>query len=200
VYKFKRPFDFLISLLFLALLSPVLIIISICILMNNGRPIFFYQNRPGRNNKIFKLIKFRTMTIQDTNSSSDDEMSRVFSFGRFIRTTSLDELPELVNVLKGEMSLVGPRPLLVEYLDLYNDEQASRHNIKPGITGWAQINGRNNISWEEKFNLDIWYLKNHSFLLDLKILFITIYRVVQRKDINKKDHVSMAKFKGNIGE
>ncbi len=162
-----------------------------------GRPIFFTQRRPGYKGKIFLLIKFRTMINNDTvKAASINDHSRITPLGHFLRNTSIDELPELVNVLKGEMSLVGPRPLLEEYMPLYNEEQSKRHLVRPGITGWSQVNGRNKISWEEKFKLDLWYVNNHSLLLDFKILFKSIYLVFMKKNINSSKDEIMPKFNG----
>ena len=163
-----------------------------------GIPILFTQSRPGYKEKIFTIYKFRTMSNEvDENGKLLEDEKRLVGVGKFIRSTSLDELPQLFNVLKGEMSFVGPRPLLVEYLKLYNDEQAKRHDVKPGITGWAQINGRNAISWEKKFEYDVWYVENQSFMLDMKIIWITFLKVLHRNDISSDRSVSMEKFKGN---
>lgn len=162
-----------------------------------GRPIFFRQKRPGYKEKIFSIYKFRTMTNEKDNHGNllSDEQ-RLCGIGKFIRSTSLDELPQLFNVLKGEMSFVGPRPLLIEYLELYNDEQKGRHDVKPGITGWAQVNGRNTISWEQKFEYDVWYVDNQSFWLDMKILWMTFLKVVKRSDISSSSSATMEAFKG----
>ena len=162
-----------------------------------GKPILFRQKRPGYKEKIFGIYKFRTMTneVDEKGILLPDEQ-RLKGIGKFIRSTSLDELPQLFNVLKGEMSFVGPRPLLIEYLPLYNSDQKRRHDVKPGITGWAQVNGRNAISWEEKFNYDIWYVDNHSFLLDMKIMWMTFLKVIKRSDISSSSSVTMEKFKG----
>lgn len=194
----KRIFDITISLFAIVVLSPLFIFLAYKVKKNLGEPILFRQIRPGLNGKPFEMIKFRTMKDlmgKDGNSLSDED--RLTDFGKKLRSTSLDELPELWNVLKGDMSLVGPRPLLMEYLPLYNDEQAKRHNVKPGITGYAQVNGRNAISWEEKFKLDVWYVENKSFLLDLKILIKTIKKVFFKEDINYKEDATMPIFKGN---
>ncbi len=193
----KRSFDFICALIALILLFPILIIIAILIRVKLGSPIFFLQERVGKDNKLFKIIKFRTMIDsrdKDGNLLSDEE--RMTSFGKMIRSLSIDELPELINILKGDMSIVGPRPLLVQYLSLYNEEQIKRHDVLPGLTGWAQINGRNNLSWNEKFDLDIWYVKNWSFKLDLKIIFLTIYKVIKREDINKDGQATTEYFNG----
>lgn len=191
----KRFFDITFSALALVLLFPIFIFISFIIYLNLGRPIFFTQNRPGINSKIFTIVKFRTMKLSKSNDFNDEE--RMTKVGKYLRSFSLDELPELYNVLKGDMSLVGPRPLLVEYLSLYSKEQAIRQNVLPGLTGWAQINGRNNISWEKKLELDSWYVKNRSTYLDIKIIILTIWKVFSRKDISSDNHVTMEKFQGN---
>ena len=181
----KPILDFLLALFLILLFSPIILIVALLIRLKLGSPIFFIQERPGLNGKIFKIYKFRTMSNQrDSKGQLLSDELRLKGFGKFIRKSSLDELPQLFNVLKGEMSFVGPRPLLVEYLKLYNKEQARRHEVKPGITGWAQVNGRNAISWEEKFRLDVYYVKNISFGLDLKILYLTFFKVLKRKDIN----------------
>jgi len=193
----KRGFDIIFSLLLIVIFLPIYIVVSLLILMKMGTPILFRQQRPGKNEKIFTIYKFRTMSNKrDTHGNLLPDEQRLDGFGKLIRHTSLDELPQLFNVLKGEMSFVGPRPLLVEYLPLYNNEQRKRHDVKPGITGWAQVNGRNAISWEEKFELDIWYVKNQSFSLDMKILWLTVLKLFQRSDINAASNVTMEKFKG----
>lgn len=194
----KIIFDRILALFIITVLLPIYILVCVMILIKMGSPIFFKQKRPGYKEKIFWIYKFRTMTNEkdkDGNLLPDEE--RLLGIGKFIRSTSLDELPQLFNVLKGEMSFVGPRPLLIEYLDLYNNEQKKRHNVKPGITGWAQVNGRNAISWEEKFEYDIWYVDNQSFLLDMKILWMTFLKVIKRSDISSSTHVTMEAFKGN---
>lgn len=191
----KRAFDFLFALLLVFLLSPILIVVSLLIYFKMGRPILFRQPRPGFKEKIFTIYKFRTMS--DARDESGELLSddvRLGSLGRFIRSTSLDELPQLFNILKGDMSFVGPRPLLVEYLPLYNDRQRKRHNVLPGITGWAQVNGRNAISWEQKFELDVWYVENRSFWLDMKILWMTFLKVIKRSDISSQTSVTVEKF------
>lgn len=190
----KRTIDLALSLLLLMALSPLLIIISIALLVFQGRPIFFIQRRPGKNTKIFNLIKFRTMDNVGKNASNST--SRITTLGRILRESSLDEVPELYNVIIGDMSLVGPRPLLEEYLPLYNHEQIKRHDVLPGITGLAQVKGRNRLSWEEKFNLDLEYINNISFFLDLKILFMTLVSVVSRDSVNQSEDSTMEKFKG----
>mgnify|MGYP001183934553 CR=1 FL=1 len=194
----KRFFDFLFSSLLLIIFTPIFLLVSLIIYFDIGSPILFKQERPGKNEKIFKLYKFRTMkNIVDSNGVLKDDISRISSIGKFLRESSLDELPSLMNVLKGEMSLVGPRPLLIEYLQYYNKEQQLRHNVKPGITGWAQVNGRNSISWEEKFKLDVWYVRNNSLVLDLRILLMTLKKVFNREDINSDVDTTMQKFTGN---
>lgn len=194
----KRLFDLLVIVISLPLLLLVLIVIMVFVRLKLGTPIFFWQIRPGLNTKPFKMIKFRTMTNKlDGDGNFLPDAVRLTSFGRFLRATSLDELPELWNVLKGDMSLVGPRPLLMEYLPLYSVEQARRHEVRPGITGWAQINGRNAISWEEKFEYDVWYVDNRSFWLDIKILFLTVRKVFFREGISQEGKATMSKFKGS---
>jgi lipopolysaccharide/colanic/teichoic acid biosynthesis glycosyltransferase len=194
----KRLFDFLVALCVLLILFPVIIVVAILIRFKLGSPILFTQNRPGLNGNVFKMMKFRSMLDgkdKHGNLLPDDE--RMTKFGTFLRSTSLDELPGLFNVLKGDMSLVGPRPLLVQYLPLYSSEQARRHNVRPGITGWAQVNGRNAISWEQKFKLDVWYVDNQSFLLDIKILLLTVKKVFVREGISADGHVTIEPFKGS---
>lgn len=193
----KRIFDFTASLCGLILLSPILIVVALLIRLNLGSPIFFTQDRVGKHNKVFKMIKFRSMKDGGDKDGNllPDEM-RLTKFGKMLRSTSLDELPELINVLKGDMSLIGPRPLLVDYLPLYSEDQIRRHNVLPGLTGWAQINGRNNLSWNEKFNLDVWYVDNWSLILDIKIFFLTIYKVFKREGISQDGNVTMERFNG----
>ena len=193
----KSLFDKTLALFLIILFSPIYIVVSLLILWKMGSPILFRQKRPGYKEKIFGIYKFRTMT-NDTDEHGNllPDEQRLVGIGKFIRSTSLDELPQLFNVLKGEMSFVGPRPLLIEYLDLYNDNQKRRHNVKPGITGWAQVNGRNAISWEQKFEYDVWYVDNQSFLLDMKILWLTFLKVVRRSDISSTSSVTMEKFTG----
>lgn len=197
----KRLFDFIISLFALIVFSPLMFLLALLVRFNIGSPILFTQERPGLNGSVFKMLKFRTM-LNSTDSQnrflSDDK--RITKFGAFLRSTSLDELPGLLNVLKGDMSLVGPRPLLVQYLPLYNKEQARRHNVRPGITGWAQVNGRNAISWEDKFKFDVWYVDNQSFLLDIKILFLTVKKVFVREGISANGVATMPLFKGSNKE
>ena len=198
---FKSIFDKTLALFLIILFSPIYIIVSLLIFFKMGSPILFRQKRPGYKEKIFGIYKFRTMTNEKDefgNLLPDDK--RLIGIGKFIRSTSLDELPQLFNVLKGEMSFVGPRPLLIEYLDLYNDTQKRRHDIKPGITGWAQVNGRNAISWEQKFDYDVWYVDNQSFWLDIKILWLTFLKVVKRSDISSSTSSTMEKFTGSKNE
>lgn len=194
----KRPMDIVFSLLAIIILSPIFIIIAILVRVNLGSPIIFKQKRPGLNEKIFTMYKFRTMTDEKNESGEllpDEE--RLTKFGRFLRSTSLDELPELFNILKGDMSIVGPRPLLVEYLPLYNEHQKRRHEVRPGLSGLAQVNGRNTISWEERFNLDVEYVDNITFIGDWKIIFQTIKKVFVREGINSDTAATMEPFKGN---
>lgn len=194
----KRLFDFLVALSLFLLLWPVLLLLAILIAVKLGRPVLFSQVRPGLGGNTFKMYKFRSMTQEtDENGELLPDDQRLPRFGEILRATSLDELPGLWNVLKGEMSLVGPRPLLVEYLQHYSPEQARRHDLKPGITGWAQVNGRNAISWEQKFEYDTWYVDNQSFWLDIKILWMTAMKVVKRDDISQDGHVTMTKFTGS---
>lgn len=195
---FKRVFDLCLILIALPLIAPLLIILAILIRIKLGSPVFFKQIRPGRDGIPFLMIKFRTMTYErDKNGALLSDDKRLTPFGKFLRSTSLDELPELWNVFTGEMSMVGPRPLLLEYLPLYTPEQQRRHLIRPGITGWAQINGRNAILWEEKFNLDVWYVDHCSLWLDIKILFLTIKKVFIREGISAEGSSTMEKFKGS---
>jgi len=194
----KTMFDFALSLIGFVLVFPLLCLLTIIILFTLGSPILFKQQRPGLFGKPFIFYKFRTMTSEkDENGNLLPDEKRLTKFGNFLRKTSLDELPSLWNVLKGNMSLVGPRPLLMEYLPLYSKEQMRRHEVKPGITGWAQINGRNAISWDEKFKLDVWYVDNQSIWLDTKILFITAWKVLKREGISQKGHVTMERFRGS---
>ena len=194
----KRLFDILLSALVLILLSPLIAITAIFVIIDLGFPIFFTQIRPGYRGNLFKIYKFRSMKdIETKKGIQTPDIKRLTAFGLLIRSTSIDELPSLWNVLMGDMSLVGPRPLLVEYLSLYNKEQARRHNVKPGITGWAQVNGRNALSWRERFELDVWYVDNHTFFLDLKILLMTVKKVLFREGIAESGKVTMSKFTGN---
>lgn len=193
----KRLFDIVFSGIAILFLSPVIFLVSRKIAINLGKPILFRQNRPGLNGEVFEIIKFRTMKdAYDENGVSLPDSERLTPFGLKLRSTSLDELPSLWNVFKGDMSMVGPRPLLVEYLPLYSVEQARRHNVKPGITGWAQVNGRNAISWEDKFKLDIWYVDSHSLWLDIKIILLTVKKVVVRDGISADGVATMTKFTG----
>ena len=193
----KRILDFIISGIGLIIFLPILLLIYLLVLIKIGRPVFFIQQRPGINGIPFNIIKFRTMNNKvDNKNKLLSDMDRLSKFGTWLRSYSLDELPELLNVFKGDMSLVGPRPLLMEYLNLYSKTQSRRMEMKPGITGWAQINGRNDISWEDKFSLDIWYIDNWSLWLDIKILLITIMKVIGRSGINAKGDATMKKFKG----
>ena len=199
-YNFtKRLVDFFVAFCVLIVLAPLLLIIAIILcFVINGKCLFFLQERPGRHGKIFKVIKFKTMTDErdaEGNLLPDDK--RLTKVGKFVRSTSIDELPQLINVLKGDMALIGPRPLLPQYLPLYNSEQARRHEVRPGITGWAQVNGRNAISWAKKFELDVWYVDHCSFFLDLKIFFLTIKKVFVREGINSKTSATMEYFTGN---
>lgn len=200
MYKFflKRLFDFLIALIALIILAPVFIIVMILLYFaNQGKP-FFVQARPGLNEKIFNIIKFKTMNDKkDTNGNYLPDAERLTSVGSFIRKTSLDELPQLINVLKGDMAIIGPRPLLPQYLSLYNETQRRRHTVRPGITGWAQVNGRNAISWTKKFELDVWYVDNLSLAVDCKVILLTIKKVIIREGINQVDQATVEAFKGN---
>ena len=195
----KRFFDFIIALLLFVILSPVLLIITILLFVaNQGKP-FFLQNRPGKDEVIFTIIKFKTMNDKkDPNGNLLPDEERLTLIGKVVRLTSLDELPQLVNVLKGDMSFVGPRPLLVSYLPLYNSFQRKRHNVKPGITGWAQVNGRNAVSWTQRFEHDIWYVENHSFGVDLKIMWLTFIKVLTRDGATTEGGTTMEAFKGNL--
>jgi sugar transferase EpsL len=193
----KRTIDLIIALILIIICLPLIIISALLVRCKLGSPIIFKQKRPGLNAKPFYLYKFRTMTDEKNENGEllPDEV-RLKPVGKFLRKLSLDELPQLINVIKGDMSLVGPRPLLMEYLDLYTPEQARRHEVKPGITGWAQVNGRNAITWDEKFKLDVWYVDNRSLMLDLKILWLTIGKVFKSEGISQQGHATMAKFKG----
>ncbi|CAA6811280.1 MAG: Lipid carrier : UDP-N-acetylgalactosaminyltransferase (EC [uncultured Sulfurovum sp.] len=194
----KRVLDKLLALFLLLIFLPFISLTALLVYFKIGRPIFFKQVRPGYQEQLFSIYKFRTMSNEkDAKGVLLADEYRLKKVGQFIRKTSLDELPQLLNVLKGEMSFVGPRPLLLEYLELYNDEQKKRHEVIPGITGWAQVNGRNAISWEEKFEYDIWYVDNQSFLLDMKILWMTFLKVIKRSDISSSGSVSMEKFEGS---
>ena len=197
-FFFKRVFDFVISFIVIICISPILLVVTIWLhFANKGAGAFFFQERPGKDAKIFKVIKFKTMTDErdaDGNLLPDDV--RLTKVGKFVRSTSIDELPQLINVLKGDMALIGPRPLLVQYLPLYSKEQARRHEVRPGISGWAQCHGRNAISWTEKFKLDVWYVDHVSLWTDIQVLFITIKNVLMRKDINSATAATMEYFDG----
>lgn len=200
MYKnfFKRFFDFCIALIALTIISPILLVITIWLhFANKGAGAFFFQERPGKDAKIFKVIKFKTMTDErDAKGNLLPDAERLTNVGKFVRSTSIDELPQLINVLKGDMALIGPRPLLVQYLPLYSKEQARRHEVRPGISGWAQCHGRNAISWTEKFKLDVWYVDHVSFLTDIKVIWITIMKVLKRADINEAGQATMEAFNG----
>lgn len=200
MYKsfFKIIIDILISIIILIVLSPLFFVTMVCLFFtNNGKP-FFFQLRPGKNERIFKIIKFKTMNDKkDEAGNLLSDADRLTKVGMFVRKTSLDELPQLLNVLKGDMSLIGPRPLLPEYLSLYNDFQSQRHDVRPGITGWAQVNGRNSVSWQKKFELDVWYIKNITFLLDLRIIWMTIQKVLKKEGINAGGSATIERFNGN---
>ena len=191
--------DFTLSLLALAILWPILLLIAIWLhFANKGAGAFFFQERPGKDGKIFRLIKFKTMTDErDSKGDLLSDAARLTKVGKLVRSTSLDELPQLINVLKGDMALIGPRPLLIQYLPLYNKEQARRHEVRPGITGWAQVNGRNAISWARKFELDVWYVDNISFVIDLKVIVLTIKKVLFREDINSATSATVEGFNGH---
>ena len=194
----KRLFDLVFSLVLVILLLPLLVLAVILVYINLGSPVLFRQQRPGLGGKPFNCYKFRTMNDKrDDNGELLPSEARLTGFGRFLRTISMDELPQLFNVIKGDMSLVGPRPLLMEYLEFYTDEQMRRHEVKPGITGWAQVNGRNAITWEEKFRLDLWYVDNYSFFLDFRIIFLTIMKIIMREGINQKGMATVEKFRGS---
>lgn len=193
----KRLLDFVLSAAGLILLSPVLAVTAVLVRTKLGSPVIFRQPRPGRDGKIFHLYKFRSMTdARDENGNLLPDDVRLTSFGKKLRATSLDELPELVNILRGDMSIVGPRPLLVKYLPLYNEEQRHRHDVRPGLTGWAQVHGRNTVTWEEKFRLDLWYVRNISLMLDLKILILTVKSVLRREGISSETAATMEEFTG----
>lgn len=201
MYKhfFKRLIDFIIVFTALAVIWPFLLFITLWLhFANKGAGAFFFQERPGKNGKIFKVIKFKTMTDErDAQGNLLPDADRLTPVGRFVRSTSIDELPQLINMLKGDMALIGPRPLLVKYLPLYSPEQARRHEVRPGITGWAQCHGRNAISWTKKFELDVWYVDHISFMTDLKVIFLTIKKVVCREDINQEGEATMEEFDGH---
>ena len=201
MYKhfFKRFLDFWISLIVLIIISPILIVVTIWLhFANKGAGAFFLQERPGKDEKIFKVIKYKTMTDEkDETGKLLPDAQRLTKVGKFVRSTSIDELPQLINVLKGDMALIGPRPLLVKYLPLYSEEQKRRHEVRPGISGWAQCHGRNNISWSEKFKLDVWYVDHCSLWTDIKVIWITVMKVLKRADINEAGQATMEEFKGN---
>lgn len=192
---FKRFFDIIISFTALVILSPLLLLLILFLAIAQNNNVFFTQPRPGKNGNVFKVIKFKSMNDKrDSEGKLLPDAERITKVGGFVRSTSMDELPQLINVLKGDMSLIGPRPLLVRYLPLYSEHQARRHEVKPGITGWAQVNGRNAISWEQKFDYDVWYVDNISFYLDFKIILLTIKKVILRKDINSAESATMSPF------
>jgi len=194
----KRLLDCVAALFLLGALSPIIFLLVLLVAIKLGRPVLFRQLRPGKGGKPFMMLKFRTMTdARDSHDNLLPDAQRLTRFGMWLRRSSLDELPELINVLKGDMSLVGPRPLLMKYLGLYSVEQARRHEVRPGITGWAQVNGRNNLSWEEKFKLDVWYVDNRTIWLDLRILLMTLRKVVRSEGVSQPGHVTAAEFKGN---
>ncbi|MEH7402258.1 MULTISPECIES: sugar transferase [Bacillaceae] len=194
----KRMIDLIISLMLLIVFSPILLVVGVMVRFKMGSPILFTQKRPGLYGKPFNLYKFRTMVdLKDSNGELLPDELRLTNFGKFLRKFSLDEFPQLINVVKGEMSLVGPRPLLMEYLSLYTKEQMLRHDVRPGITGWAQVNGRNAITWEEKFKFDNWYVENQNLKVDLKILFLTFIKVIKKEGISQQGQVTMEKFKGS---
>jgi undecaprenyl phosphate N,N'-diacetylbacillosamine 1-phosphate transferase len=194
----KRIIDIIVSLILLVIASPILLLCSMLLWIGNKGTPYFTQLRPGKNERIFKLIKFKTMNDKkDQYGNLLEDHERITKLGNLVRKSSIDELPQLLNVLKGDMSLIGPRPLLIQYLELYNSEQKRRHNVKPGITGWAQVNGRNAIDWEKKFELDVWYVEHMSFLLDFKIVIMTIVNIFASRDISNPNHVTMPFFEGN---
>ncbi|WP_109300655.1 sugar transferase [Aquimarina sp. AU474] len=194
----KRSLDFGASLLMLILISPIFIVLIIFLAVANGGKPFFIQRRPGKNEKIFSIVKFKTMNDKkDKEGNLLPDNDRITKVGTFVRKTSLDEIPQLLNVLKGEMSLIGPRPLIIEYLPIYNNTQKKRHNVRPGITGWAQVNGRNSITWKKKFEYDVWYVENCSFLLDVKILILTLKKVLHKEDVNLSEELTSEYFNGN---
>ncbi len=199
IYKYvKRILDVISSLLAIIILSPLLAVTSVLVKTKLGSPVLFKQERPGKNEKIFTLMKFRTMTDErDENGELLPDEVRLTKFGKFLRSTSIDELPELFNILKGDMSVIGPRPLLVQYLPRYNEHQHRRHEVKPGLSGWAQVNGRNAISWEEKFDFDVEYVDNYSLLMDIKVLFMTVANVLKRDGISSETSATMEEFMGN---
>jgi lipopolysaccharide/colanic/teichoic acid biosynthesis glycosyltransferase len=194
----KRILDILMAAGLMLLFLPIFLLIWLILMISNEGSPYYLQNRPGLNGKIFKILKFKTMKdVFDQNGRPLSDAKRITKIGAFIRKTSFDELPQLINVLKGEMSMVGPRPLLVDYLQFYDEFQSKRHDVKPGITGWAQINGRNSINWQKKFELDIWYVNNYDFILDLKILILTFFNVIRGKGVSQQGHVTVGPFAGN---
>jgi lipopolysaccharide/colanic/teichoic acid biosynthesis glycosyltransferase len=194
----KRSLDIVLAFIALALLLPVVVLLCLLVGFRLGSPVLFRQTRPGRHGQPFEMIKFRTMLdAVDSKGNPLPDDQRMTRFGSFLRSTSLDELPELWNVLKGDMSLVGPRPLLMEYLPLYSSEQIRRHEVRPGVTGWAQINGRNTLSWEDKFKFDVWYVEHQSIWLDFKIIFLTLFKVLKKEGVSQEGHVTMEKFRGD---
>jgi lipopolysaccharide/colanic/teichoic acid biosynthesis glycosyltransferase len=194
----KRLFDFSFALVLLIITMPITVPIFILLAIQNNGDIFFKQSRPGYKENVFKIFKFKTMTDEkDSNGNLLPDAKRLTKLGKFVRSTSIDELPQLINVIRGDMSFIGPRPLLLSYLKLYNKEQKKRHNVKPGITGWAQVNGRNQLDWKDRFKLDVWYIENQSFLLDVKIFFLTIVKIIKREGINNATATTMKPFKGN---
>ena len=200
MYKslFKRIIDIILSFCMLTALSPIFLIVYVSLAIANGGKAFFVQKRPGKNEKIFEIIKFKSMNDKkDNNGELLPDADRITPVGSFVRKTSLDEIPQLLNVLKGDMSLIGPRPLLISYLKLYSPEQKRRHDIKPGITGWAQVNGRNTISWQKKFEFDVWYVDNCSLIIDAKIFWMTFLKVIKRDDVSSNTHATMETFIGN---
>lgn len=197
----KRGFDLLVTILLLLLLSPVFLIIACLVVVKHGRPVFFRQQRPGYHARPFKILKFRTMTnARDAAGQLLPDADRLTPLGKFLRSSSLDELPELINVIRGEMSWVGPRPLLMQYLERYSAEQARRHDVLPGISGWAQVNGRNVLTWEDKFRLDVWYVDHWSFCLDIKILILTVWKVLRREGINQPGQATAEEFMGSTDQ
>lgn len=203
MYKliFKRVVDFAVAFTAMVVLLPIFLLVTIALFIANGGKPFFFQLRPGRNEKPFKIVKFKTMNDKkDEKGNLLPDADRLTKVGAFVRKTSLDEIPQLINVIKGDMSLIGPRPLLMQYLDLYNDFQRRRHDVRPGITGWAQVNGRNAISWKQKFEYDVWYVDNCNFLLDLRILLLTVKKVFVSEGISQEGHVTTEVFKGNEHE
>lgn len=194
----KRSLDVIVAFLVFSIGAPLFLLLSLVVFLSLGRPVFFKQRRPGYKGNPITVYKFRTMhEMEDDGLLGIGDAERMTRLGRFLRSTSLDELPQLLNVLKGEMSLVGPRPLLMDYLPLYNERQMHRHDVLPGITGWAQVNGRNNLSWQEKFEFDIWYVENRSFWLDIKILWLTVVKVFKREGVSSQGHATSVRFEGN---